>query len=216
MRYSAAGKSVATGGINQGPYAFGSLFFNKFIPNGKTFYCPSVLSGQYWYGYYEDVGFPWPSALTTSSGNPYVRCSYSYYAQSKTLDPNPSATYSFPNLPVQNYSSQTFTSPNPSDPQNTINTLVPLKTTEVDQNKCIVADTLDNWNNILHKMGSAPKGLNVLFSDAHVNWENIKGNNKKNSYQPFDPNLWKPDPLNNNVPSLDPEAFRIVVNQFLP
>src|SRR5208337_1392774 len=128
MRYGNAGQDVATGGVVQGPYAMGSLFFNNMVPVGKTFYCPSVLSGLYCYDSYSEAGWTWPaippdeaSLIPGWNGNPYVRCSYSYYVQSKTLGP-PSSGLAGPNLPVQNYSSQTFTSPNPKDTPNTITT----------------------------------------------------------------------------------------------
>jgi len=215
MRYSAAGKSVATGGVVQGPYGLGQLFFDKVVPNGKTFYCPSVLSGIYWIGVYEEAGYPWPSIppdeatlLPGWNGNPYVRCSYSYYAQSKTVGAA-SGTYGGPNLPVQNYSKQTFTSPNVNDAPSTINTLVPLKISAVDQSKSIACDTLDTFANILHKNGGNPAGMDVLFPDGHVNFVSIKGHNQKGSYQPFDPNLWP-------AAGVDNDQFRIIVNSFLP
>jgi prepilin-type N-terminal cleavage/methylation domain-containing protein len=132
MRYTATSQDVATGGVAQGPYAMGSLFFNKIIPNGKVFYCPSVLSGQYAFGTYNEGSWQWPAippdyyTLAGAGANPYIRCSYSYYAQAKTLGAA-SSTLGGPPLPVQIYSSQTFASPNPNDSPNTITTLTPLK-----------------------------------------------------------------------------------------
>ena len=214
MRYQSAGKDVATGGVIQGPYGLGSLYFNNLIQNGKTFYCPSViLPGTYCYDSYTEPGWPWPAIppdeaniLPGWNGNAYVRCSYSYYAQSKTLGP-PSSEYGGPKLPVQNYSSQTFNSPNPSDSPNTITTLTPMKTTDVDQNKAICSDTIDSITNILHRTGPNPAGVNVLFPEGHVNFVSIKANNRKGTYAPFDPNLWL---------SVDPDAYRIIYNGFQP
>ena len=217
MRYSGVGKSVGTGGVTQGPYAMGSLFFGKMIPDGKVFYCPSVLSGEYWFGAYGEAAYPWPSIPADyynipgipAGANPYVRCSYSYYVQSKTLGA-PSGTYGGPNLPVQNYSKQTFTSPNPSDPaEAAITTLTPLKTTQADPNKSIVVDTLDNTTDVLHKTGNSPAGVDVLFTDAHVNFVSVKGHSTKGSYQWFDPNLWPSG-------AVDADSFRIIVNSFQP
>jgi prepilin-type N-terminal cleavage/methylation domain-containing protein/prepilin-type processing-associated H-X9-DG protein len=216
MRYSGAGKSVATGGVTQGPYGLGSLFFDKEVPNGKTFYCPSVLTGIYAFGSYEEAGYAWPSVppdeatlLPGWNGNAYIRCSYSYYAQSKTLGAA-SGTYGGPSLPVQNYSKQTFISPNPSDPaESAITTLVPLKVSQTDPAKCIACDTLDTYANILHKTGANPAGMNVLFTDGHVNFVSIKGHSQKGSYQPFDPNLWP-------AAGVDPDGYRIIVNAFEP
>ena len=221
MRYVQAGQSVATGGVNQGPYAMGSLFFNNMIPNGQTFYCPSVLSGLYWYGAYSEAGYLWPaipldeaSLIPNWNGNPYVRCSYSYYVQSKTLGPA-SSEYGGPNLPVQNYSSQTFNSPNPSDTPNTITTLTPMKTTEADQTKAICSDTISSWGDILHLTGPNPAGVNVAFPDGHVIFVSIRQNNKKGSYLPFDPNLWAISLPQNNG-QLDPDAYRIIFDEFQP
>jgi prepilin-type N-terminal cleavage/methylation domain-containing protein len=219
MRYGNVGQDVATGGVIQGPYAMGSLFFNNMVPVGKTFYCPSVLSGLYCYDSYSEASWPWPaippdeaSLIPGWNGNPYVRCSYSYYVQSKTLG-LPSSGLAGPNLPVRNYSSQTFNSPNPKDTPNTITTLTPMKTTDADQTKAICSDTIDSMTNILHKTGNYPAGLNVTFSDCHVVFVPIKGNNRKGSYQPFDPNLW------NSLSAQDanaPDAYRIVFNAFQP
>ena len=216
MRYGGLGKNVSTGGITQGPYGMGSLFFSKIIPSGPVFYCPSVHSGEYWFGAYNEAGSPWPSIPADyysipgipSGANPYVRCSYSYYVQSKTLGAA-SGTYGGPNLPVQAYSSQTFTSPNSSDAPNTINTLTPIKSSQADPTKSIVVDTLDQTINVLHKSGNSPAGMNVLFTDAHVNFASVKGNSRKGSYQWFDPNLWPSG-------AVDADSFRIIVNSFQP
>ena len=216
MRYSGIGKSIATGGVTEGPYAFGSLFFSGRIPNGKVFYCPSVTEGEYGYDAYTDTGFLWPSIPANyyskvgipAGANPYVRCSFSYYVQSANLGAA-SGTYGGPNLPVQNYSKQTFNSPNGSDAPNTITTLTPLKTTQADPKKSIVVDTMDRRSNVLHKNGGNPAGVDVLFTDTHVNFQSVKGNSAKGSFQWFDPNLWPSG-------AVDAESFRVVVNSFLP
>jgi prepilin-type N-terminal cleavage/methylation domain-containing protein/prepilin-type processing-associated H-X9-DG protein len=219
-RFGGAGQSVATGTITQGPYGLGLLFFGKMIPNGQTFYCPSVLTGIYSYGAYQEVGWLWPSIppdeatlISGWNGNPYVRCSYSYYPQSKTLG-SPSSALAGPNLPVLNYSSQTFVSPHPGDPAETaLNSPTPLKTTLLDPTKAMASDTIDNWADILHKSGGNPAGVNVLFGDAHVRFESIRGNNKKGSYLPFDANLWN---SLNAQDANDSDAYRIVFNGFQP
>jgi prepilin-type N-terminal cleavage/methylation domain-containing protein/prepilin-type processing-associated H-X9-DG protein len=223
MRFSAAGQDVATGGVVQGPYGLGSLFFGKMIPTGQTFYCPSVLTGIYWFGAYNEPSWPWPAipadeatAIPGWDGNPYVRCSYSYYAQSKVLG-SPSSTLGGPPLPVQNYSSQTFISPNPNDaPNGPWTTLTPIKTTIVDPNKAICSDTVDAISDLLHKSGNNPNGINVLFPDGHVRFEAINGNNKKGSYLPFDPNLWGSSGLANGTATTAEDAYRIIYNGFQP
>ncbi|HTB86113.1 MAG TPA: prepilin-type N-terminal cleavage/methylation domain-containing protein [Candidatus Sulfotelmatobacter sp.] len=216
MRYANAGDDVATGGVVQGPYAMGSLFFNKIVPNGNVFYCPANTTGVYWYGAYNEVNYAWPAIPPDEStliqnwdGNAYVRCSYSYYVQSATVG-GPSGTYGGPNLPVQNYSSQTFASPNPNDAPNTITTLIPLKVSQADPTKCIASDTMNETTDLNHKTGNYPAGIDVLFTDAHANWQSIKGNNKKGSYQWFDPNLWSASV------QMTPDQYRIIFNAFQP
>ena len=216
LRYSGAGKDVATGGITEGPYALGYLFFGKYIPNGKTFYCPTIKSGIYWFGAYDETGYPWPAVppdeatlLPGWNGNAYIRTSYGYYLQSRTLGP-PSGTYGGPNLPVVTTAKVTFASPVPGDvAQPAITVPAAMKITQVDQGKCMVTDTIDSWSDILHKSSGVPAGMNVLFPDNHVDWVNIGGNNKKNSYQPFDPNLWG---NSGNGFATDSDSFRIIVN----
>ena len=193
------------------------------MPVGKAFYCPAVLSGIYWFGAYDEAGYAWPAVppdeatlLPGWNGNAYIRYSYSYhYAQSKTLGAA-SGTYGGPALPIQNYSKQTFVSPSPGDPATTITTLTPLKISQIDPAKCIATDTLDQFKDILHKNGGSPAGMDIGFPDGHVNFAPVRGNNKKGSYQPYDPNLWDPSSGAGQGPGEDPDAYRIIVNAFLP
>jgi len=211
LRYSSAGRNVAAGGIIEGPYGLGYLFFGGYIPNGKVFYCPTIKSGIYWFGTYDDVGYPWPSSLPGATGNPFVRTGYGYYLQSRILGP-PSDIYGGPNLPVIVTAKLTFASPSPADAGNTqpaITVPAAMKMAQVDQSKCMVTDTLGSWTDILHKLSGNPAGLNAVFPDCHVNWINVGGNNVKLSYQPFDPLLWPNG-------QLDRDGFRIVVNDFEP
>ena len=220
VRYSGAGKCVATGGIVEGPYGLGYLFFGKYISNGKTFYCPAIKSGIYWFGAYDETGYPWPAVppdeatlLPGWNGNAYIRTGYGYYLQSKTLGP-PSGTYGGPNLPAITTASLIFHSPCPGDAvQPAITVPAAMKMSQVDQSKCIVTDTIGSLSDILHKSGSVPAGMNVLFPDSHVTWVNVGGNNMKNTYQPFDPNLWG---NSDNGYATDTDSFRIIVNAFQP
>ena len=222
LRYaSPPPKSLVTGGIIEGPYALGYLFFGKYISNGKTFYCPTIKDGIYNFGTYDEINYPWPSIPPdyptlmgpAYNGNCYIRTGYGYYAQSRILGP-PSGTYGGPNLPVVTTAKITFVSPVPGDAaQSAITVPAAIKITQVDQSKCIVTDTIGSWSDILHKSGSVPAGMNVLFPDSHVNWVNVGGNNKKLSYQPFDPVLWS---VGTDGHSTDTDSFRIIVNGFEP
>jgi len=216
-RYSSTGQDVATGGIVEGPYAFGALFFSKAIATAQTFYCPSILSGVYAYQTYNEQAYPWPAipadyANTPNDGNPYVRCSYNYYPQPLAKAQVRTAGFGLQTLPVLNYQSATFTSPNPSDPPNTITVLAPLKTTQMDTTKSMCTDLLNGTNGVpsglSHKKSGTPSGVDVLFGDGHVLFAPVNGNNIKASNKPFDPNLWQQDPGDM------PAEFEIIVNAF--
>jgi type II secretory pathway pseudopilin PulG len=219
-RYSGVGQDVATGGIVEGPYGLASLFFTKAIPNGKTFYCPANPSGLFNYNSYNEAGWPWPaippdiaSLIPGFNGNAYVRCGYSYYAQSRILGP-PSATYGGPNLPTVTTQRVTFTSPNPNDsPQPPIVVPAALKITAINPKKSIATDIVDVYSDLSHRASGSAVGLNALFPDGHVTFQTVRNHNKKNSYQPFDPNLWG---NSGNGFSTDTDSFRIIVNGLVP
>jgi prepilin-type N-terminal cleavage/methylation domain-containing protein/prepilin-type processing-associated H-X9-DG protein len=218
LRYNGTGKSVSTGGIVQGPYALGALFFTKAVPNGKVFYCPAVPQGEYTFGTYDEAGYPWPSIPADYKyGNPYVRCAYDYFVQSRDQAATTTSfgTYTLPDL---GYQSMTFTSPNSSDSaEKALKVPTLLKTTSIDPNKSTCVDMLKTWSDINHKLGGQPGGVNVLYGDGNARAFNIAGHGAKGSGQPFDPNFWDP-PYGNlsGGPGGSTDAYRIVVNGFHP
>jgi len=211
-RFAAAGSKQ----IVEGPYGLGLLFFGKEVADTKTFYCPSVLIPDYAYATYSEASWPWPSIPPDYAlGNPYVRCSYSYYPQPKATeviyDPN-FGPFTVPLLASQ---SMVLVSPNPGDPaQGAHNYPVPLKTSDVNPSKAVSCDVLQTWNTLSHETAGQPAGVNALFGDGHVNWVPVRGNNKKGSFQPFDPKIWNSSPA--IVIGNDPTLFRIIVNGLAP
>ena len=211
-RFSGVGQDIATGKMAEGPYSFLQLFLCKAISNPQIFYCPSVLNGTYAYQTYNEAAWPWPAipADYTDSANPYVRTSYDYYPQ-PLLKVSGRTAYGQQTLPVMTYETVTLTSPNPTHPaESSVSIPVPIKMSQVDQTRSICADNLSGTNavyDLSHKKGKIPYGVDVLYSDSHVLFCPVAGNNVPGSNKPFDPNLW-------NDIQHDPTAFEIVMNAF--
>jgi len=205
--------------VVEGPYGLGLLFFTKVVADPKAFYCPSVHGGSFAYDTYAEPGWPWPSIPPDYTlGNPYVRCSYNLFPQSKKLETFSDPTYGNVTLPALNPQSIVLTGPNPGDgPQAAHPYPGPLKTTMVDQTKSMSADLLQNFNGLSHKTSGQPGGVNVLFADNHLTFVTVSGNNTKGSRAPFDPKLWDPQGAPpNDGPGDDPTGFRIIMNAFQP
>jgi prepilin-type N-terminal cleavage/methylation domain-containing protein len=211
--------------IISGPYGLGTLFFDGGVKNGQVFYCPSVPGhDEYSYFTYSAPAYPWPAIPPNYKYGPndFVRCGYNYFPQPKATQviPTPFGTL---NLPAVVYPSQgtTFTPPNPpGGTPNQITEPTQCRTTELNMTKAVAVDSLKEWSTINHKYRANPYGLNAAFPDGHVRFQTVNGNNKKNSYLPFDQNdLWDP-----NIPAGPGEttvsgqggvpAFRIIMNGF--
>jgi prepilin-type processing-associated H-X9-DG protein len=185
--------------IGAGPFSFGQLFFYAGVNNPQVFYCPSVQTGTFSYAYYDAPGYPWPALTPTTAadpmnnGNPFVRCGYNYYPQSRTTTTVTDGGGPV-NLPVVTFALQSFTVPNPpgGTSPNTSTEPVPMKTTQLNLNKAVAVDTLKLFAQINHQYRGQPYGLNALFPDGHVRFQPVAGNNKKASNKPFDPLLWDP------------------------
>ena len=184
--------------IGVGPMGLGSLYFYAGVNNGKVFYCPTVLTGEYSFDYYSQPNYPWPSTTPVAAadpgnnGNPFVRCGYNYYPQSKTTE----ALAGGLTIPAMTFASVTFNPPNPPGgptPQPSQTFAVPQKLTQVNLNLADAVDALKTYGEINHKYHGSPYGENALFPDGHVRFQSVQGNNKKGSNRPFDPLLWDPN-----------------------
>jgi len=209
--------SVGSSIITEGPYGLGLLFFGKEVADPKAFYCASVKTGNYAYDTYSEPGWGWPSIPPDFSdppnNNPYVRCSYDYNPQSRITESFSDNNYGNVTLPIMTGYKVTLVSPN-GPTESAITLPVPLRSTDVDPTKSVSCDLLQDFKSLSHKTAGAPGGVNVLFGDGHVTWVPVRGNNKFNSKQVFDPKLWDPLDANGVGPGGDPTGFRIIVNNF--
>jgi prepilin-type processing-associated H-X9-DG protein len=78
--------------------------------------------------------------------------------------------------------------------------MIVLKQPEVDLNKSISADTVHSLEATAHRVNSTIGGLNALFADGHVVFQNARGNPAA-----FNPLLWTTEsgePIGNDgIPS---------------
>ena len=128
----------------------GLLYSTKVIPEGKTFYCPSMGSGspeQAKYAYENYVGTTgvWPSyglpGKTGGTWSPALRSSYMYYPCS--------SQYINPIVPTSGY-------------------VVAKKLGQLTATHVAVTDLIYDWSSIPHRSGSTPRALNVLWGDGHA------------------------------------------------
>jgi prepilin-type N-terminal cleavage/methylation domain-containing protein len=140
------------------------LFESKLIPNAKVFYClsGSIVKGIGSTGFYvtertfdnySNGGLKWPDWYPGDAGG-RVRVGYTYYPQSAKRTLTSRSTSGSP--------SYTFAPP-----------AIALKSTELSAQYTITTDLVYRQDMITHRSG--PKrglGLNVLFGDMHVNYQN--------------------------------------------
>jgi prepilin-type N-terminal cleavage/methylation domain-containing protein/prepilin-type processing-associated H-X9-DG protein len=211
--YEACRVQPGTSTITRGPYNLGLLWATKAIPNPKVFYCPSLeKSDSRGYSYYAAQPNVWPSTppagVQGSDGmDDNCRTGYNYYPQSKDLE-----LVQGYQLPLLRYQSMTFVSPNSADPaQSSVSEPIALKTSSVDPKLSVSVDIMQSIDQIAHKSSGKPGGLNVLFGDAHVKYETVKGHSRPN--QCFDNSLWANPPGNDGPPSVN---FRRIMSYFDP
>jgi prepilin-type N-terminal cleavage/methylation domain-containing protein len=209
--YEACRCNPGTATITRGPYNLGLLFFTKAVANPRVFYCPSLgkAGAKGTYEYYTYAG-TWPSTPPTDpNGQPEdnVRTGYNYYPQPKELE-----MVQGYQLPALHYQSMTFVSPNSADPaQKAISEPSGLKMSDLDPKLSVSVDTMQSIDQIAHKNGGKPGGLNALFGDAHVKYETVKGHSRPG--QCFDNSLWANPPGEDAPPSVN---FRRIMYYFEP
>jgi prepilin-type N-terminal cleavage/methylation domain-containing protein/prepilin-type processing-associated H-X9-DG protein len=180
FRYTPVNVSPPTFDASGGPYNLGVLWSTKLVPTGKTFYCPSNKKGNnLTYEFYAQNA-AWPVGGDPAASNPgYVRSGYSYYPQSKNTRKENTALGQ-KDIP---YWPDYTASP---EPGRSWICVPPIKQSSVDPNKSMVVDAIwSTLDQIPHRAGSRPAGLNAGFGDGHVKWQDIRS-----VKEAFDPNLW--------------------------
>lgn len=173
------------GTISQGPYNLGLIWYNKQISDGQVFYCPSgrKYGGKWTYSYYVSDKEQYPFGSPDSDEN--VKSSFSYFPQSRTLQ-NMGPGLLLPEIQIgENFYLQK------------------MKTTGIDVNKSMAVDIVHDINNASHR-DNGIAGLNALFPDGHVIFQNAKRNQAA-----FNPVLW--DGIGNNGLN-----YRKVMNMWKP
>ncbi len=175
--YSACRVTPGTTTVTRGFMSLGLLFRTKIVPDAKVFYCASnKAAGNNWvYTYYTQVG-PWPSSPV---GDEQVRTGYNYYPQQRETEL--AGGYM---LPRQDWKKVMLEFTEDGQP---LTLIAPMKMSAIDPNRSISSDLIHSLQAAPHKDKSVA-GLNSLFGDAHVKFQNARANPKA-----FDPRLWDPD-----------------------
>jgi prepilin-type N-terminal cleavage/methylation domain-containing protein len=178
-------------GNPQGPWNLGMLFATGLVPNPRVFYCPGTarISSTFSYDYYAAVSNSWPSS---SSGNIEIRTGYNYLPQGRKQVLISASRFG----PVVGNG----IAPNIS----------PLQPNDIDPNKSIATDLVNNTASLSHRASGSVAGLNALFPDGQVVFQIALSNP-----QAFDPTLWKTstdtDYIGNNSAN-----FRYVMSLWKP
>jgi prepilin-type N-terminal cleavage/methylation domain-containing protein/prepilin-type processing-associated H-X9-DG protein len=183
-----------TGKVVEGYYGLGLLWRTKAIPNAKVFYCPSQRQVENMrYEYYTQVA-PWPSVPVPDTAG-RIRVCYTYFFQRRQTE-----NYKGYLLPKVTYDRAVIEI---GQPGATYEVTGPVKLSLLDPNKSITTDLAHSLSLAPHK-DKGIAGLNALFTDGHVKWQNARGNP-----QAFDPALWA-------NPGSDELSFRRLANAWQP
>jgi hypothetical protein len=151
--------TTVSGTVDQtmsGWWNIGHLWENKFVANGKVFYCPAgtppTISVNMTWAYYDNStatpSDPWPtdSNPLAQGQNPYIRVGFDYYPQSKNLT----------------LIGGNWVGPIPAVSQN-----------DLDPMKSIFADQTMGYDSVSHRSGGF-SGIDALFGDTHAAWQSAK------------------------------------------
>ena len=175
MRLTSGNSSTPTYDAAGGPYNLGVLWTTKIVGDGKILYCPSNMKGDnLTYDNYT-VKNSWPfgadATAPANSTNPgYVRSGYMYYPQSRNVGPVSTAAGAqvVPFWPDYN-------APGNDSTLKSWICVPAFKQSVIDQKKSMVVDVIyKGLDQLSHKNGGSPAGVNAAFGDGHVAWQGVK------------------------------------------
>jgi prepilin-type N-terminal cleavage/methylation domain-containing protein/prepilin-type processing-associated H-X9-DG protein len=220
--------SIAPLAYNNGPYNLGSLWANKQVLSGKSYYCPSyrptgdvattsTAGGAIFdidrvferYDGLDAAKTSWPlGAISALLNKNTVRSGYFYMPQmNRQASVAISSGYGNQMIPDMPYGGVAKNNPNKTEAG--WECLPGLKQSAVDPKFSMVVDVLpdDGLPNFSHqKTGHQPAGLNAGFGDGHVRWQNYVANKPC-----FDPKLYASIASANTG-----DDMRFIVSQFEP
>jgi prepilin-type N-terminal cleavage/methylation domain-containing protein len=174
--------------LDMGWENLGLLYATKILPSPAIFYCgstPNDPNSDMSVAHYQSNIHQWPFGAFDIPGanNPgYIRSGYTYFPQNKAL----SAPIVIPGVPsVGNVALPVMNDPETStstggqgaaQPISKWGVVKAMKENSVDPSKALVTDDLTGTSNLYHKNGSSIAGINALFGDSHVRWQQAKAN----------------------------------------
>ena len=177
-----------SGSLDVGWEGLGELYAAGLLVSPGIFYCgsnPKDPNNDFNVDHYQNSVNQWPFGAFNLPGanNPgYVRSGYSYFPQNRVLDPGTS----IPGLPAAGSVALPTVNPKDTDTSkgtygaasaiSSWNVVTAMKENSVDPGKAIVSDNLASSANIFHKKGTSVAGVNVLFGDGHVRWQQASAN----------------------------------------
>jgi len=181
--------SPSAAGLDMGWENLGLLYASGLLQNPGVFYCPSNPkdpNNVYQVDFYQDQNYQWPYGMfdRPSEPNKYVRSGYSYFPQNQKRDAAAAVIPGVPtagqvNLPSVNGrdTSGGNGAQGAAEPISNWHVCTPYKENLVDNSKAIACDNLADSDNIFHRgRGNTVAGLNALFPDSHVRWQEAKQN----------------------------------------
>ncbi len=175
--------TIGTGGdgaTNQdGYWNLGLLWYTHCVQNPAAFYCPFQKKTPTLTVEYYQANGGWPS-LPLNNSDSSVRTGYNYYPQSRDITTIGGAH---------------------------LGPAICRNISDLNQNLSIFTDLVQNTDSAPHMWSGAVLGINALFGDVHVKYQNANNNRVA-----LDQSLWSsPGPIGNTA-----QNFRYVMSLWQP